>query len=244
MCLIYKFGTQVYYICCIDISGAQADTLKRTLHTNRQTNPLQPIYQSLDDGDPIEPLVKPLIPSYIINKPTLSGFRMGESSSLQSSKSEAVFQSINGNNKEDIGNNAITSLNSSGIPPLDMSGFKSTGRSNTSSSRPSKVYDLSPMQLSGRVSNQSLSSGLNSSRSSGSLSYRSTSAAALHSNHSTSAINQRFTGTPNVLMNRSSSVNTISIGKKNETRQPRLSIAERAAVEALKADIESVRNLY
>lgn len=48
-----------------DIIGAQADTKKTTFHTTRQTNPLQPVYQSLDrdhQGDswicgPVESLV-------------------------------------------------------------------------------------------------------------------------------------------------------------------------------------------
>lgn len=54
-----------------DIEGAQADTLKHTIVTKRRINPLYPVYQSLDDGEPLEPLVKPLLPPAIIKKPTL-----------------------------------------------------------------------------------------------------------------------------------------------------------------------------
>ncbi|CAM9740433.1 unnamed protein product, partial [Choristocarpus tenellus] len=43
-----------------DISGAQADTLKHSICTNRHVNPLNPIYASLDG----EPLVNPQTPLY------------------------------------------------------------------------------------------------------------------------------------------------------------------------------------
>jgi hypothetical protein len=56
----------------VDIEGAQADTLKRCLHTKRSTNPLYPVYKSLDGGEPLEPLLKPLIPASAIVKPTLT----------------------------------------------------------------------------------------------------------------------------------------------------------------------------
>lgn len=53
-----------------DIDGAQADTVKSSMRTERETNPLTPMYNSLD-GEPMPPLLKPLIPQSFINQPTL-----------------------------------------------------------------------------------------------------------------------------------------------------------------------------
>jgi hypothetical protein len=53
-----------------DIPGAQADTVKSSLVTERVTNPLTPVYNSLD-GDPMPPLLRPLIPESLTDKPTL-----------------------------------------------------------------------------------------------------------------------------------------------------------------------------
>ena len=55
-----------------DIEGAQADTVKHSITSNRLTHPLVPLYQSLDDGSPLMPLNKPLIPSSIVKVPTLT----------------------------------------------------------------------------------------------------------------------------------------------------------------------------
>ena len=49
----------------MDIQGAQADTIKHSIVTLRQTNPLNPVYQSLDYGDPLPGPIKPLLPESI-----------------------------------------------------------------------------------------------------------------------------------------------------------------------------------
>lgn len=54
----------------MDIQGAQADTIKHSIITMRQSNPLNPVYQSLDDGAPVHPLNQSLIPAEMIRKPT------------------------------------------------------------------------------------------------------------------------------------------------------------------------------
>merc|ERR1712046_353299 len=53
-----------------DIEGAQSDTVRSSMRTERETTPLTPMYNSLD-GEPMPPLLKPLIPQSFINQPTL-----------------------------------------------------------------------------------------------------------------------------------------------------------------------------
>ena len=54
-----------------DIQGAQADTLKHSMQTKRVTNPLNPVYQSLDGGEPLHNVIEPLLPVEIIKKPMI-----------------------------------------------------------------------------------------------------------------------------------------------------------------------------
>lgn len=54
----------------LDVEGAQADTIKHSIKSERLTNPLTPVYQSLE-GDPLPPLLAPLLPSSIVSVPTL-----------------------------------------------------------------------------------------------------------------------------------------------------------------------------
>lgn len=56
---------------CGDIDGAMPDTIKHAIVTNRQTNPLAPVYQGLDYGDPLPPLLMPLLPATMVNSATL-----------------------------------------------------------------------------------------------------------------------------------------------------------------------------
>lgn len=53
-----------------DVEGAQADTVKHAIVTNRLTCPLFPVYQSLDDGGPAESHIRPLMPSESIEFPS------------------------------------------------------------------------------------------------------------------------------------------------------------------------------
>ena len=53
-----------------DVQGAQADTVKHCIASNRLTNPLTPVYQSLD-GEALAPLNVPLLPPRIVSVPTL-----------------------------------------------------------------------------------------------------------------------------------------------------------------------------
>ena len=46
-----------------DVEGAQADTVKHSIASTRITCPLSPVYKGLDYGQPLEPIIKPLIDS-------------------------------------------------------------------------------------------------------------------------------------------------------------------------------------
>lgn len=54
-----------------DIEGTQADSIKHSIITKRQSNPLNPVYQALDPGELLEPLIPPLIPADLIKVPTV-----------------------------------------------------------------------------------------------------------------------------------------------------------------------------
>jgi hypothetical protein len=54
-----------------DIDGTQADSIKHSITTKRESNPLAPTYQSLDPGEVLQPLIPPLIPHSMIKTPTV-----------------------------------------------------------------------------------------------------------------------------------------------------------------------------
>jgi hypothetical protein len=54
-----------------DIEGTQADSIKHSITTKRESNPLAPTYQSLDPGEVLQPLIPPLIPHSMIKTPTV-----------------------------------------------------------------------------------------------------------------------------------------------------------------------------
>eukprot|EP01035_Chromulina_nebulosa_P017405 gene17405-22954_t len=81
-----------------DIEGAQADTLKRSLVTKRNTNPLYPDYQSLDDGQLLPQLIKPLIPSNLITNPTWRPPRPTEKT-ISELKKSSTTSSLNASTK-------------------------------------------------------------------------------------------------------------------------------------------------
>jgi hypothetical protein len=74
----------------LDIKGAQHDTIVHSIKSTRDTNPLQPVYQSLDgNGETLVPCVMPLIQPSLVTVPT-----------LRTSKSEVCLpsQSVSGRN--------------------------------------------------------------------------------------------------------------------------------------------------
>ena len=54
-----------------DIKGAQADSIRPGIVTKREVNPLVPVYQSLDPGELVQPLNRPLVPAELVKVPTL-----------------------------------------------------------------------------------------------------------------------------------------------------------------------------
>ena len=54
-----------------DVPGAQADTVVHSIVSDRDTCPLFPVYQSLDSGEPLHPVVKPLLDKSQMNHPSL-----------------------------------------------------------------------------------------------------------------------------------------------------------------------------
>lgn len=55
-----------------DIQGAHADTIRPGIVTRREVNPLDPVYQSLDRGELLQSIAKPLIPADFIKVPTIN----------------------------------------------------------------------------------------------------------------------------------------------------------------------------
>lgn len=55
-----------------DIQGAFADSIKKGIVTKREVHPLCPVYQSLDPGELLLPLIPPLIPEDMVKIPTIS----------------------------------------------------------------------------------------------------------------------------------------------------------------------------
>eukprot|EP01038_Epipyxis_sp_PR26KG_P014376 gene14376-19281_t len=68
-----------------DIEGAKADTIKKGITTNRTTNPLQPVYQALDPGEVLKPVIYPLIPPELIKVPKVRSQSKLEKNNLSSS---------------------------------------------------------------------------------------------------------------------------------------------------------------
>ena len=67
--LLRREYTRTNYIA--DIKGSEPDSIKHSIVTTRVTNPLVPVYQSLDYGEPLPSGLIPLLPSKMIFAPTL-----------------------------------------------------------------------------------------------------------------------------------------------------------------------------
>ena len=84
-----------------DILGAQSDSIKHSIQSNRLTNPLAPVYRSLD-GDPLVPPVVPLLPISFVDKPTLKQSKT--QSSTKPTSIQNTFESnydINGSSRKE-----------------------------------------------------------------------------------------------------------------------------------------------
>lgn len=76
-----------------DIKGAQASTFRIGITTTRETNPLLPVYQSLDPGDILPPVIAPLMPATLVTNPTIRAPKGGTSShhSSNGKNSQSIF---------------------------------------------------------------------------------------------------------------------------------------------------------
>jgi hypothetical protein len=77
-----------------DIAGAHADTIKHSIQSKRMSNPLQPVYQALDPGEMLLPLIQPLIPAEMVKIPTLPS--LNREAAASSSQLKVVSKSAGG----------------------------------------------------------------------------------------------------------------------------------------------------
>lgn len=77
--------------------GSHADSIKHSIRTNRTTHPLQPVYQSLDTGEILLPLIPHLIPPQIVKIPTLLALNREKSAQVSLSKSQSSSHQVCGN---------------------------------------------------------------------------------------------------------------------------------------------------
>jgi hypothetical protein len=78
-----------------DIPGCEADSIKHSMVTNRKTNPLVPIYQGLDYGDLLPPLLSSLLPPAMVYAPTLRA-KLSSSASAPSMTKPSIFNESQG----------------------------------------------------------------------------------------------------------------------------------------------------
>jgi len=112
-----------------DIKGAQADTIKHSIITTRSTHPLLPVYQALDDGEPLLPLNKPLIPASLVKVATLTSTNIdkyeNQSSSVSYANKFSGRQSAEAESKENSSQDQKLNFSSS-IPQLTFASAAAT----------------------------------------------------------------------------------------------------------------------
>lgn len=104
-----------------DIAGAHADTLKNSdIFKNsktamRETCPLQPVYKSLDYGDPLVPVIPPKMPSTLVTTPTL---RASKSAATTNRDSGIAFGASNPPKSQVSNARASTAASVPSYPPV------------------------------------------------------------------------------------------------------------------------------
>lgn len=83
-----------------DIDGACADSVKHSIVGSRRTNPLQPVYQSLDQGELLLPLIPPLVPPEVIKVPTMPARIRAKPGAGEAQAKESVSFSREGGTRE------------------------------------------------------------------------------------------------------------------------------------------------
>ena len=92
-----------------DIEGAKADTIRHGLVSKRSTNPLNPIYHALDQGEVLENPVESGIPPQLLLEPTFKPSKIESMTNLNRSlKGNGRAQS---NNRDDSSDTLFLNLN-------------------------------------------------------------------------------------------------------------------------------------
>ncbi len=81
----------------MDVLGAQADTVVHSIVSDRVTCPLFPVYQSLDDGSPMQAVIKPLLTASEVKHPSIRLLKM-HTEELAKRGSNSYGSSSSGNN--------------------------------------------------------------------------------------------------------------------------------------------------
>lgn len=100
-----------------DIEGTQADSIKHGITTKRQSNPLTPVYQSLDPGEVLQPLIPPLIPPDMVKVPTVMVGKRNKQSSHEKSDDLAKMTAVSYTDKASELDPVSFMNNSSGAGP-------------------------------------------------------------------------------------------------------------------------------
>lgn len=80
-----------------DIKGSAADSIKHSIRTTRNINPLQPIYQSLDPNELLLPVIQPLVPPELVTVPTLPKMIQPNSGTFSQSRLNTQSREVRGN---------------------------------------------------------------------------------------------------------------------------------------------------
>jgi hypothetical protein len=143
-----------------DIKGSHADSVKHSIVTNRNTHPLQPVYQALDPGELLLPLIPPLLPPELVKVPTLpqinreGGKGIAAVSQRPKSNSQAEFDQTWGTTQN--GSLKISNICANLTFFVDLDPVLFTSDLNgTNQNHSSNGFSL-PLPKSGRTNNQTL----------------------------------------------------------------------------------------
>ena len=94
-----------------DIAGSEPDSIKHSITTKRITNPLMPVYQSLDDGEVFPPVIKPLMPFSMITTPTLRPKQMTHQQIVDGDTSQqSLIETIRSSRGDSVGDDTSSEM--------------------------------------------------------------------------------------------------------------------------------------
>lgn len=86
-----------------DIAGSEPDSIKHSITTKRITNPLMPVYQSLDDGEVFPPVTQPLTPFNMITTPTLRPKQISQQRMNGGDSEQSLIDTIRSSRRDSAG---------------------------------------------------------------------------------------------------------------------------------------------